>query len=263
MIVNNTGWSSVKLFLESKNATVHIGNSRKIWSLNSPIMGSNSNKLLCSVESVSIPLSYYTLNKTNNRFSFNGISGEIPFGNYNAYEMAKELTDLAPFTVTFNPLKSKFILTGTINISYSIDAIENHIYNILGLEFNTTFVSKLTAPSVCNLIYTSGIYISLNNIENNNIDTASSNQSSTVLLRIPINQPTNTYLQYFNNIGFKNLLSTEVISQIDISILDDNRHHLELSDNVNWSIVLRVDYERVIVENTETSKINKMKYGMN
>ena len=259
MIVNNTGWSSVKLFLESKNASVHIDNSRKIWSLNSPIMGSNSNKLLCSVESVSIPLSYYTLNKTNNRFSFNGISGEIPFGNYNAYEMAKELTDLAPFTVTFNPLKSKFILTGTINISYSIDAIENHIYNILGLEFNTTFVSKLTAPSVCNLIYTSGIYISLNNIENNNIDTASSNQSSTVLLRIPIGQPINTVLTYFNNIGFKNLLNSQVISQLDISILDDNRHQLELTNNVNWSIVLRIDYEKVIVETTETTKINKMK----
>ena len=259
MIVNNTGWSSVKLFLESKNASVHIGNSRKIWSLNSPIMGSNSNKLLCSVESVSIPLSYYTINKTNNRFSFNDISGEIPFGNYNAYEMAKELTDLAPFTVTFNPLKSKFILTGTINISYSIDAIENHIYNILGLEFNTTFVSKLTAPSVCNLIYTSGIYISLNNIENNNIDTASSNQSSTVLLRIPIGQPINTVLTYFNNIGFKNLLNSQVISQLDISILDDNRHELELTNNVNWSVVLRIDYEKIIVETTETTKINKMK----
>ena len=259
MIVNNTGWSSVKLFLESKNASVHIGNSRKIWSLNSPIMGSNSNKLLCSVESVSIPLSYYTLNKTNNRFSFNGISGEIPFGTYNAYEMAKELTDLAPFTVTFNPLKSKFILEGELNSSYSIDAIENHIYNILGLEADTTFISKITAPSVCNLIYTSGIYISLNNIENNNIDTDSSNQSSTVLLRIPIGQPINTVLTYFNNIGFKNLLNSQVISQLDISILDDNRHQLELTNNVNWSIVLRIDYEKVIVETTETTKINKMK----
>ena len=101
MIINNTGLSSVKLFLESKNASVHLGNSRKVWSLNSPIMGSNSNKLLCSVESCSVPLSYYTINKTNNRFMFNNISGEVAFGNYNAYELAEEITKIAPFTVTF------------------------------------------------------------------------------------------------------------------------------------------------------------------
>ena len=119
-----------------------------------------------------------------------------------------------------------------------------------------------TGYSSIKIFCESGIYVSLNNVENNNIDTGNEHQSSTSLLRIPINQPTNTYLQYFNNVGFKNVLSTSVLSQIDISLLDDNRQVLELTSNVNWSIVLRIDFERTISESTETTKINKMKQGI-
>jgi hypothetical protein len=54
-----------------------------------------------------------------------------------------------------------------------------------------------------------------------------------------------------------------VLSQIDVSLLDDNRQLLELSDNVNWTIVLRIDFERQITETVETTKINKMKNEMN
>lgn len=229
--------------------------SRKIWSLNAPIITTDVNKLLCSVESCSIPLSYYTINSTNNQFSFNSVTGSVPFGNYNAYEIAKLLTDMTTLTVVFNTLKSKFVLTGTA----TIDVIPNNIYNLLGLEESSSFTGDYTAPNVCNLIYTSGIYISLNNIENNNIDTGTTHQSSTCLLRIPINQPTNTYLQYFNNIGFKNLLATQVLNQIDISILDDNRELLELTSNVNWSIVLRIDFEKSIHETVETTRISKLR----
>ena len=263
MIINNTGLSSIKIFLDSRTANVDINNARKIWSLNTPIVLNNtSNKMLCSVESASIPLSYYTVNDTNNSFSFNGIAGQLPSGNYNANNIATELNKIAPFTVSFNTFNSKFVLYGVISATYTIDDIPNSIYNLLGLVPDTTFTSKHTAPNVCNLIYTSGIYISLNNVENNNVDTFSSHQSSTALLRIPVAQPTNTYLQYFNNIGFKNLLSTQVLNQIDISLLDDNRQVLELTSNVNWTLVLRIDFERTITESTEATKINKMKQGI-
>jgi len=262
-VINNTGYSSIKIFCESKTANVSLNNARKIWSLNAPIILNNSsNKMLCSVESASIPLSYYTVNNTNNSYSFDGVSGQLPNGNYNANNIVAELNKVAPFTMSFNSFTSKFELTGTPLQTYTIDEVFTSIYPLLGLVADTTFVGSHTAPNVCNLIYTSGIYVSLNNVENNNIDTGNEHQSSTSLLRIPINQPTNTYLQYFNNVGFKNVLSTSVLSQIDISLLDDNREVLELTSNVNWSIVLRIDFERTITESTETTKINKMKQGI-
>jgi hypothetical protein len=264
MIINNTGLSSIKIFCESKTANVSLHNSRKIWQLNTPIVLNNTtNKMLCSVESCSIPLSYYTINDTNNSFKFNGVADSLTNGNYNANQIVIELNKIAPFTFSFNTFTSKFVITGVINVTYTIDEVKNSIYNLLGLVPNVSFLAKYVAPNVCNLVYTSGIYLNLNGVENNNIDTGTIHQSSTCLVRLPINQPTNTYLQYFNNIGFKNLLSTQVLSQIDVSLLDDNRQLLELSDNVNWTIVLRIDFERIILETVETTKINKMKSEMN
>jgi hypothetical protein len=54
------------------------------------------------------------------------------------------------------------------------------------------------------------------------------------------------------------LLNSQVLNQLDISLLDDNRALLELPDNVKWTVVLRIDFERVIQETVETTKINKM-----
>jgi hypothetical protein len=142
----------------------------------------------------------------------------------------------------------------------SINPIDSSIYNLLGMETTTILqVGSHLAPNTVNLIYTTGIYIALNNISNSNIDTAVSNQSSNVLLRLPINQPTNTYLQFFNNLGFKSIISTTVLNQIDISILDDRREYLELTSNVPWTIVLRIDFERTIIETQSRTKIEELR----
>jgi hypothetical protein len=53
------------------------------------------------------------------------------------------------------------------------------------------------------------------------------------------------------------------LNQLDISLLDDNRQLLELPDNVKWTVVLRIDFERIILETVDVTKINKMKSEMN
>jgi hypothetical protein len=258
MIINNTGFSSVKIFCESKDANVSIHNARKIWTLNTPIVINNENevKMSCSVESCSIPLSYYTINNSNNKISINGQVYTIQEGNYSANSMIDQLhLTQTVITFTFSKGLSKFILNTTN--STQIDPVSNNIYNLLGIE-PTTFTS-LIAPHVCNLIYTTGIYVSLNNVSNNNIDTATSHQSSNCLLRLPVNQPTNTYLQFFNNLGFKNMLSASVLNQIDISLLDDRREYLELTSNVPWVVVLRIDFEKTITETVSDTKIKQLR----
>lgn len=259
VVINNTGYSSRKVFCLSKFATINHSNARKIWTLNNPIVTSNTNvRMLCSVESCSIPLSYYTINATNNLFKFSGVVGQIPFGNYNANSMAAALNlEQKSFFFTYFPMQSRYVIN--VNSSKnSIDAIDNNIYRLLGIEV-ANFSNEYQAPNVCNLVYSTGIYISLNNVENCNIDTGNPNQSSNCLLRIPITQPSNTYLQYFNPVGFKNLLTTSVLNQIDISLLDENRNLLQLTSNVDWTIVLRIDFERVIDETKEVSVINRLR----
>ena len=263
MVINNTGYSSIKIFAESKSAKIHIHNSRKIWSLQTPIiLGASSNvRMLCSVESVSIPLAYYTVNETNKYFSFNGVKGFIDIGNYSATSIVEAINRVQTnFKLIYSKEANKFLVSGRLDEN-TIDMCENNIYKLLGFVASTTFKSAngyYLPNGVCNLVYTSGIYVSLNNVSNANIDTGTK-ASSTCLLRIPIAQPVNSYLQHFNAVGFKNLLSGTVLSEIDISLLDDNRNLLQLSDNVDWVVVLRIDFERIIIETTETTKINSLR----
>ena len=157
----------------------------------------------------------------------------------------------------FNSTTSTFIISNSSTIT--INPVENSIYTMLGIEPTTYGVGFHPAPHVCNLVYTTGVYVCLNSSSNDNLDTFSASQSSPCLIRLNINQPTNTYLQFYTPIGFKNVLSTSVLNQIDISILDDNRKPLQLTDNVPWVVVLRIDYERTIVETLQMTKIQQRK----
>ena len=273
-IINNTGFSSLKVFCESSSADVNISNSRKVWSLQNPVIipANSSVKMLCSVESCSIPLSYYTINETNNAFRVNVNGGSytthyITQGNYTAKSIIDEMTGSAsvPFKMEFNTALSTYKMAPKVaGQSINFEAVSNSVYKMLGIEvgavglpFSTTYYS----PNPVSLVYTSGIYIAINNIGNANIDTSTSNQSSNCLIRIPITQPSNTILQFFNNVGFKNLLSSKILNQIDLSLLDDNRNPLELTSNVNWSVVLRIDFERSVVETFEKTRLQHMKDG--
>ena len=290
---NNTGYTSLKIFCESRMASVSLSTTRKIWSLNKPIVIPTGHdvQMLCCVESASIPLSFYTINETNCNISVSlqdsSVStkqGEnfyysVPFGNYSITALLKVLNTYFDasgkniITFDYDQITNKIILKfkrGRIggdgmtdaNFFYpSINPVDNSIYKILGLvpESNIIDFNPYYGKNPVSLIYTSGIYISLNNCQNANIDTGISNQTSNILIRIPIQQAQNTVLGFFNPVGFKNLLSTNVLSAVDISLLDDNRQLLQLTDNVDWTVVLRIDFQRTTVETVAPTKINKMR----
>jgi hypothetical protein len=132
---------------------------------------------------------------------------------------------------------------------------------MLGMDPNMSFTTDEHTTNPVSLIYTSGIYIAINNIGNANIDTGVRNQSSNCLIRIPITQPSNTILQFFSNQGFKNLMASSILNQLDISILDDDRQPLQLTGNVEWTIVLRIDFEKSMEETVEKTRIQKIKDG--
>ena len=295
---NNTGYTSLKIFCESRMASVSLSATRKIWTLNKPIVIPTGHdvQMLCCVESASIPLSFYTINESNCNIQISvqslnhgdkweeSVRFSIPHGNYNITSLVAVLNDFfdtqkkvcsITYKTNQNKLNFKFMRkrfggNGMFNDYFffpTFDETSNNVYKILGLDTgqicdesnHTTIYENYNAPSCVSIIYTSGIYISLNNCQNANIDTGVSNQTSNILIRVPIQQAQNTVLGFFNPVGFKNLLSTNVLSSVDISLLDDNRQLLQLTDNVDWTVVLRIDFQRVIVETVAPTKINQMR----
>jgi hypothetical protein len=289
---NNTGYTSVKIFCESRMASVNLSTTRKIWTLHKPIVIPTGHdvQMSCSVESASIPLSYYSINETNCKMSFSmqdsnyqtrvaeNFNYSVPVGNYSITALLKTLNyefdengkNIIKFD--YEPNTSKIILyfkRGRLGNSMTaanfffpcINALDNSIYKLIGIspENNIINFSPHKGKNPVALIYTSGLYISLNNCQNANIDTGVANQTSNILIRVPITQAQNTVLGFFNPTGFKNLLSTNVLASIDLSLLDDNRQLLQLTENVDWSVVLRIDFQRVITESVAPTKINKLR----
>lgn len=272
VVQNNTSYSSIKIFLESRKANVSLNTARKIWSLNKPIVIPNGApiKMLCSIESASIPLSYYTINETNQNFSLlaGGIEkiGKVPVGNYTIKTLITALNDALAkifdgvgLYFKYDTAKSKVIIEFDTGVNNQVVNTPKNLYRLLGLEVSQNLPATYIAPNCVSLVYTSGIYISLNNVENSNIDTGTFSQCSNVLLRMPISQPVNTYLQYFNAVGFKTMLNAHVLSSLDISLLDDNRNLLQLTANVDWSIVMRIDFEKTVDDSYEDTKINRLR----
>ena len=278
-IINNTGYSSLKVFCESDSADVSLSSSRKIWSLQKPkvIPPTSGVQMLCSVESCSIPLSYYTVNPSNNKFKVrSGTTGDYTIftvepGNYTAKTIIKAIVEnesvpneSVPFKMEFNTALSVFKLAPKVYGTFiDFAPCADQIYKLIGLDLNDSvpFNEDYYTTHVVNLVYTSGIYIAINNIGNSNIDTGIANQNSNCLIRIPITQPSNTVLQFFNNVGFKNLMSAKVLNQIDMSLLDDNRRPLVFTSNVDWTVVLRIDFQKVIVETVEKTRLQLIKDG--
>jgi len=164
-VLNNTGFSSLKIFCESDSADVHISNSRKIWSLVNPIVipPTSKVKMLCSVESASIPLSYYTVNASNNKLevSYDGggyLEISVVEGNYTAKSIATAITAHANsrFAMAFDETRSNYkmkLAGGTTSADFRATA--NSLYRMLGMDPNMSFTTEEHTTNPVSLIYTS------------------------------------------------------------------------------------------------------------
>ena len=116
-------------------------------------------------------------------------------------------------------------------------------------------------PYTINLVYTSGVNICLNNIENLN-DEINKNGSSKKLLRIPISTSINTYLTFFNNQPFYSTISSKILNYLDVSIVDDSGKLLATNGNHYFHITFRVDFTKEKSEILEDTLITKFRKNM-
>ena len=266
----NTQYNSKKIFCDSDNihatGTTHM---RKQFTLANPIIipPQSKIKMLIGVEAVSIPLSFYVFNESNNiiKYSDSAIttptSYTIPPANYTINSLLTTINSIAniPFTITFVKATSKLKLTPNAVGNFTIVEVANSCYNLLGLETHTrVYTRAVEFPFTINLVYTSGVSIAINNIENLN-DEANPNTGSKKLLRIPITSSINTYLTFFNNQPFYSTINNKVLNFLDVSILDDDGNLLETNGNHYFHITFRVDFTKPTIENLEQTLIQKFR----
>lgn len=202
-----------------------------------------------SVINAQIPVSFYTINATNNQFKLSINNGayttySIPVGNYNNYTLITALqTLLSSFTFTFNTTNGLLTIASTNSI-FSLDfTIAYSCYNLLGFAksiYNIT-TGNITGLYPLNLLGVKRISIKSYNLGVLNFNSIG---GDVVLTTIPCDQPPFNMLSYLNqNSNDIQRINVKMINSIDILLMDENNNLLDFN-NVNWTLTLLLEITR-------------------
>lgn len=214
-----------------------------------------------SVINCQIPVSYYTINDTNNTFQAKPFAGTystitIPKGNYNQYDLQTALilalAAISTFSFTFN--KATGILTWIAFANYSLNFVgykgaagilgfNQAVYNSVGTIVDGVYP--------LNLLGVKRISIKSYNL---GITNFSSVGGDITLTTIPSDQPPFCMLSYINqNPDDKQLVNVKTINSIDILLLDENDNFLDFN-NIPWTLTLMLEITRFKPSATSTFK---------
>jgi hypothetical protein len=258
-----------------------IFNFKSILTKDDNIISSN----IC-VMNAQIPVSFYTINETNNYFQIStaGIYEDIiiPFGNYNGNTLITTILALwaatpsgtgNPITLTLSNINGKltFGYTGTFAINfpyyvYNSTSQINYSFKILGFKQNTNYnISfapySLLAPFPLNLLGVNRLAIKSGKLAISSFNSVNLNLGI-ILSTIPVDVPSFSVINYTNQTDLnKAVLRVEIIDEIDIFLTDEDDNLINFN-NIDWTIALVLENVRILppkFTNTLESLINQSK----
>jgi len=204
-----------------------------------------------------LPVSFYTINETNNFFEINGFAAIIPVGNYNgntlitAMKSAILSTAGIDLTITLSAVNGR--LTFSYGSSFSITMPTNSLiggvnftYKILGFDPSSTISgTSILAPYALNLLGINRIAIRSNKLAINSFNSVNLNLGVT-LATIPVDVPAFSLISYTNQTDLnKSLLRIKIIDEIDIFFEDEDNNLINFN-NIDWTIALVLENIRVM-----------------
>jgi hypothetical protein len=238
---------SIQIYLHSANADKFFNNSISDCEfLLPPIEIPDGFHIYLSVQSVSIPYSFYNVNSNTNLLSYtvNGATSNLTItnGNYNITQLISFLTaNMTGFTITYNSITNKLIFTHS-TYNFTINSTSTCL-SIIGFNALSTYASTsltLTSSNCINIQTVKRINIA-SNLITYNINKANINNYS-ILCSIPINKPPFSVIEYSNVNHFRTNLFINNISNVKLRLLDENGTLLDLN-GCHFCITLQLDVE--------------------
>ncbi len=243
---------SVQIFLNSKTANKYIDGYTSNCSFNLPqfiVPKVRNLKMYVSVQSATIPYSFYNVDYFNDLLVYNVNGGSdinitIPQGNYNTTTLRTYLLSvMTGFNITYSSLNNTFTFThSTYDFSFKK---ESTCMEILGFDENIlhTSVSRvLMSTNSINLFTIRNIYIQSNNLMLNNINNATPN-NCTILCSVPLTSGQFSVVNYsnYNNVRTR-IDNIRNFTQLNISLTDQDGDILDLN-GCHFSLTLQIDFE--------------------
>ena len=244
-----TSQNTIQIFLNSKTANKYLGGFTSNCIFNIPaIEMPEDRKIYLSVQSASIPFSFYNVDYFNNTLIYSVGGGSnivvtIPQGNYNVTSLRTYLLTAMPnFTITYTSMNNTFTFTHSSS-DFSFES-NSTCMEILGFDEYETYSSSsrvLTSVNSINLFTIRNIYIQSNNLIVKNINHATPNNCS-ILCSIPLTTGQNSILNYSNVNNVKSSVDNiRNFTMLNISLTDQDGDILDLN-GCHWSCTLQIDY---------------------
>jgi len=206
-----------------------------------------------SVDNAQFPVSFYTVNYTNNILSIlaNTIpyTITIPIGNYNFNSLASKIETLfnaltIPMTITINKVTGVLTFTKTNSPAVlSFGSHANSIIPILGGLSGVTYnfvANSLTLPYPMNLLGIKRLSLVSNLLPTYSY---SSLGVSNILSTIDVSAPSFGIINFQNNTQVTHVLRVNNVANIDIQVLDENGNFVNFN-NADWTISLTLQITR-------------------
>ena len=241
---------TIQIYLNSKTANKFYDGYTSNCEFSLPhIVLPRSKNMSVSIQTASIPYSFYNVDNFNDTLVYNINGGTnriitIPQGNYNTTSLRNYLISvMTNFTISYSSLNNTFTFThSTSNFSFTSAST---CMEILGFEENIEHnsVSNILMSSCCiNLFTIRNIYIQSNNLMLSNINNATPNNSC-ILCSIPLTTGQFSIVNYFNANNVKSRIdSLRNFSSLHISLTDQDGDILDLN-GCHFSLTLQIDIE--------------------
>ena len=206
---------------------------------------------MISLDTAQIPVSYYNTTAANNELVFfdstNGTTRILLASkNYNTETLVIEmnrqlvLNGLGALIFSFDENTFKFTFSNSTGLVYSL--VSCTMDKQIGLP---TVVNGIgfTCPEFVNLSGTQSIYVMLNNLSIQSLDSRSGGDLNGVLSKVDVSRPFGDYTEYSQTTSQLYMISDRQISYFNVSMTDDNLNEIDFN-GVGWSISMTVHFSK-------------------
>ena len=213
----------------------------------------NIENIQISLVNGQIPVSFYTVNYTNNILKIALGLGiiqyiTVPVGNYNATTLISAITTLindSNFNITISKINGLINLTYNNSFMLYTDNVSS-IGQILGFDLGTSYTCNilytLTSPYPLDLLGYKRLEIYSQTLQTYNYSSLNSGMS-TILWIIPVDQPSWGLITYNNFTDTKYILQNTTLDSIDIQIKGEDENFINFN-NIDWCLKLKLDITR-------------------
>lgn len=253
--LNDTHIGSVSIYLDSSKASVvqnDSDNSNCLFYLDNIIQCPPDTHILIGLTACQIPVAFYNITNNNNQLTIQGsINGTtnitLPPQNYNTETLVTEInSQLATagnnITCSFNSSTYKFTFS---SLTQSIQIQNTTMNKELGIPPFTIFPpsSSFTSPNMCNLSGTQSIYVMVNNLSIQSLDSRARGDLNGVLSKVDVCCGFGDYIEFQQTENQFYLISDRSISHFNVSLTDDNLELLKMN-GIDWSISLTCHFSK-------------------